>query len=332
MRRVLLFASVGLLGCLASPTLSGTAGAAIHHRAVHRSAAIGAKKSPVQVVPITGLGGYYSPPVNVDSIAAQWHVPTVAPSSPAGIALTWIGAQNGNATTFIQLGTTERAFGRGIAAGYEVFWSDYSVGDNPRYFGRVAGGDVLAASMQRVASGWQLLVRDETSGSVFAKTVAYDPRGNYNQGEWLQEDPAVEISTLVAARDISYPRTSRVGFEDVTVNGAVPDLRFADGQALSATGGVFLVPTRFTDDSFQMLPATGFTRRYLLDAAAFNSVEDAFAVESLTWASDKVETRVADVQRLITAYHRFDEAIERESWPVATRPAMLGLVRADAAD
>jgi len=56
-------------------------------------------------------------------------------------------------------------------------------------------------------------------------------------------------------RRSSYPRTPTIAFEDAKVNGTVPHLAFADGQALLATGDVFLVPTPFSGDGFQLLPA-----------------------------------------------------------------------------
>jgi hypothetical protein len=47
----------------------------------------------------------------------------------------------------------------------------------------------------------------------------------------------------------------------------------------------------------------------------------------LTWASDDIETRVADLQRMISACQVFDGAIERVAWPAATGPPMMLLAR-----
>lgn len=280
------------------------------------------RKIPVTVAPITGFGGYTSSG-NVDSIAAQWRVPTVSSGSPVGMAATWIGAQNTEGPGFIQVGTTETANRDGVA-GYEVFWSDDTLGYHPKYFGRSEGGDLLSVSMRRVSSGWKLAVHDETSGAFFAKTVGYDPGVRLVQGEWVQEDP---VSSDVTARDSPYPRTSTVGFEDVKLNGATPDLRLKDGQTLVTSDNEFLVPTPFSDDGFRLLPAQGFARQYLLDATPFNWAADAFNVEWSSWSSDKARTRLVYAQRLITALDNFAGAIKRGQWPATARSAMLRVVR-----
>jgi hypothetical protein len=281
-----------------------------------------AQASVEQTAPITGLGGY-TWPGSVDSIAAQWRVPTVASSSHPGLAATWIGAQNVNGPTpFIQLGTFQNTEG---GASCEVFWSDYSVGELPQYLGPCAGGDLLAASMARTASGWRLVARDETTNTTMTKTVEYDPGGSFTQGEWFQEDPP---TSSMPDQDGPYPRTSTVAFEQVKVNGTVPALALANGQALLATGDVFLVPTSFSNDGFELVPPKGFALRYLTAAARLDRVTSAYAVERLNWASKDHSTRVTDLQRLITAFHDFDRTIEQTQWRAVTRRAMLRLASA----
>lgn len=318
---------------VAGTLLFGVGGDPLAQASARVGALSSAGKGPsvAQAFPRTGLGGY-TWLGQVRSIAAQWQVPTVEASSPVGLAATWIGAQDANGLSpFIQIGTTESALGGGVSS-YGVFWSDYAVGDQPQYIGYVRGGDVLAMSMRRTASGWQLVAKDQTSHKTLAATVAYEPEATFDQGEWLQEDPPAGTGTgFIASRDASYPRTTTVRFEEVKVNGAVPDLVLADGQTLSATGDVFLVPTQFRGDSFQLLPAKGFARRYLLDAAPFDSANDVYQVERLTWASDDLETRVADLQHMISACQVFDRAVERVAWPAATRPPIMRLAQAVAA-
>ena len=282
-----------------------------------------AQASVEQKAPITGLGGY-TWPGSVDSIAAQWRVPTVASSSHSGLAATWIGAQNVNGPTpFIQLGTFQMV-SEG-AATCEVFWSDYSVDDQPQSLGSCAGGDVLAASMTRTASGWKLVARDETTNTTLTKTVAYDTGGSFSQGEWLQEDPP---TSSVPDQDGPYPRTSTVAFEQVKVNGTVPTLALANEQALLAADDVFLVPTSFSNDGFELVPAKGLALRYLTAAARLDRVTSAYAAERSKWASVNHRARVTDLQRVIAAIHHFDRSIEQTHWRPATRRAMLGLTRA----
>jgi hypothetical protein len=127
---------------------------------------------------------------------------------------------------------------------------------------------------------------------------------------------------------LAYPTTTVVQFTDVKVNGAVPSLPFANGQALSGFGGVYLVPTVFLDDGFSLPPAQGAARQYLVGAARYDAVIasiDADAGPSPTTPSDALRRR--EITRLVDAQRTFDSYLLAKSWPVAAQPDIHLFVR-----
>lgn len=199
-------------------------------------------------------------------------------SSRPGWAVTWIGAQShDDRGPFIQLGSysyllppsTGKADPADLGPFYGIFWSD-----TERHFQAVPivglkhAGDLIAFQMKRNASGWRLTVHNQTFGWTRSLEVHYGAEGLYNQGEWLQEDPA---SAMVTTTDVPFADTSVVSFDRLRLNGKSPKLKYADAQALSTLAGTYLVPTRIRNDGFSLEPATGPARQYLADAEALDS-------------------------------------------------------------
>lgn len=277
--------------------------------------------APVEIVPETGFGGYRWH-ARVREISASWQVPTISPQAGFATASTWIGAQSWNGgPPFIQLGTTEESLGRGEDL-YTVFWSDTTVGFHPLTLGVVKPGDELVARMTRIGVRWRLAVTDLTSTRTMATSITYGAGQSFTQGEWLQEDPT---DSTITGLDLPYPAMSTVTFGQVLVNDNVPRLGLADGQTLSATGDIYLVPTPLQSDSFSLPAATGPALRYLIDAGRLDRVISAFDVQLVTWSRQTASLRARDIERVVRSYRYFARALRAGDWPAAARTLLLRL-------
>jgi len=61
----------------------------------------------------------------------------------------------------------------------------------------------------------------------------------------------------------ALPVTTIVRFSDVKIDSRIPTLPYDNAQALPGFGGVFLVPTVFSDDAFALPSAQGAAKQYL---------------------------------------------------------------------
>jgi hypothetical protein len=201
-------------------------------------------------------------------------------------------------------------------ASYEGFWSDTAESFHPVTFGTLHAGDRVSVSMSRSRTGWELILRDPVRAVSESEDVAYDPHATYTQAEWLQEDPA---PSSVTAKDLPYPTMGVAVFTSVQVNGATPTLVADNAVTLSATGGVYLVPTRFLHTSFTFRRATGAARRYLADAFAVDTVQAQFDVELRTWSTLSAPTRRGDVHDLSVAEVAMVRTLLSQPWSPATQ-------------
>ncbi|MDA8295591.1 MAG: G1 family endopeptidase [Actinomycetota bacterium] len=279
--------------------------------------------APSEFYPATGFGGYRTT-AKVGAISARWTVPAIAPTSRAGFAATWIGAQGSpSAGPFVQVGTIE--FKQpGDAPMYLLFWSDVQAGFSAQPMGGVAPGDVVDVSMRRLASGgWRLVVRDETSGAVASKSLSYGKGGAFNQAEWLQEDPAPAQVTPV---DLPYPRLSTVTFSRLMVNGVPPALGRGDGQTLMTLHGGTFVPTAVSSDSFSLLRPTGVPARYLSYAGSLDRVLSTFEAALALWPRLPSALRAKVAGDLVRAYGRSRQRFAAFSWPSGAQRAIAALI------
>jgi hypothetical protein len=276
--------------------------------------------------PSTGFGGY-NWQGKVRQISAQWHVPTIAPTSPAGHASTWVGAQSADGSApFIQLGTTEDLFSSDSPE-YAGFWSDSHVGYHPQFIFNVKAGDLISSDMTRVPSGWQLVFDDETKNRSTTLTIHYGSTGTYNQGEWLQEDPT---SGLVSATDLPYPDMSLVTFDHLRVNGTSPSLTLlGGGQAMLASGGTFLVPSAVHDDAFSFSSPTGPAKSYLIAASALDRALSVFEVDQEQWSSLSTSRRTTAARTLRSAYETNAFELAFHPWPDNAKSDIKTLLRDD---
>ncbi len=152
-----------------------------------------------------------------DQVAGAWVQPSVAPSSGAQYADTWVGV-DGYDGKLLQIGTT--AWTRNGTVSYEawfVAWtgapSGMTVIDEP-----VAAGDHMKAAIDRVASGeWSAVLDDETAGWTWSTTVTYPADGS--TAEWIEEAPGTWTTTSHHQTLADY---GSVTFTTVRADGAAP--------------------------------------------------------------------------------------------------------------
>lgn len=281
-----------------------------------------APASPTQsVFPGTGFGGYRWSSGQVTQVSAQWRVPRILSTSPPGDASTWIGAQNQTGPPFIQLGTTENGIDLPTPR-YAAFWSDPDVDFHPQYFGTVEPGDLVSAELVRSTAGWKLTFRDITQTTTKSKTIRYGVDGSYDQSEWFQEDPS---PSNVTAKDLPYPETSPVQFEDLRVDGRTPALHLADGQVMLANGGISLAPSAEDNGSFSLEEPIGAAKDYLQAARNIDESISAFAVDSVRWKTLPKSERQSIARTMQRAYGDFSAAIAALSLSKASRQDALAL-------
>jgi hypothetical protein len=279
---------------------------------------------PIPSTPFTGFGGYNWPGTPT-TVSAQWVVPTIVSATPGVSASTWIAAQGETPNSFVQIGITEQRF-TSAPPQYEAFWSDASLRFQAQSIRAVDANDTIAASMTQTPAGWALTIADRTEGWSKAVPTQYEGTGRYDDAQWLQEDPPPSLDT---GEDLPYPTTTLVRFTGVKVNGGTPALSYDDAQALSGAGGVYLVPTVFSDDGFSLPPAQGTARQYLVDAARYDHVLAVVEAGAATAPRPFTNARRRrEVNQIIGAQETFDSALLHQSWPPSAEPAIRQFVRA----
>lgn len=269
--------------------------------------------------PATGFGGY-NWSGNVNEINAEWRIPTISPTSPVGIAATWIGAQNLRGKGFIQIGVNEVVVKEGQDE-YIGFWSDTAVGFKPQNIGVFFPGELVFASMKRDAHGWRisLAVKDFT----LTRNISYGIGDHFTTGEWIQENPA---PGNVASQDSPYPVMADVSFRDLKVDGKKPHLGLNDGLVLITSTGEIRVPTALRDDAFTFTPPRGVQLQYLEDARVLDAGTSAFQAEFANWQTTSARIRTIDVKTFIAALKMNITTFESQTWPALTRAPMSKLV------
>jgi hypothetical protein len=286
----------------------------------------GASSLPIPTTPFTGFGGYHVVEATT-SIGAHWVVPTIVGTRRQVSAATWIGAQSVTTDVFVQVGVAEQWSSKGPPV-YEAFWSDSPLQFVEQQIRAVKAGDTFAASMNQTSGGWVLDIGDLTQNWSQVVPTHYGGNAPFSQGEWLQEDPP---PSLHAGHDLLYPQTTVVQFTAMTIDGQIPSLPFADSQALSGFGGVYLVPTSFVNDGFSLPPAQGPARQYLGDAAAFDTSLETAANSLGQQRLLSVSGRRRLDAELITAFRTLTGDLTSQSWPATVVPDIGLLARYDGA-
>jgi hypothetical protein len=263
--------------------------------------------------PEYGFGGYSLSQLTSE-IGAQWRVPAIAPQSSEGNATTWIAVQN-EERQFIQLGTVENK-NDGVAM-YGIFWSDVAVGFHPQQLLEVNAGDLIRFKMVQVSRGWRLSFDDVTENTPETITVHYAQGSPFFLGQWIQEDPT--IGGL--SRHLPYPSIAPTTFEDMTLNKSKPSFDVGESQALSTADGVYMVPSKATNDEFTFNEATGPARQYLQDVFAFNASLYPFQVDLFYNRSPSRDVR----RQMVSALATLRANIVTQTWPAS----MARAVKAD---
>jgi hypothetical protein len=260
--------------------------------------------------PEYGFGGYTLDRLTSE-IGAQWRVPAIATESSEGNATTWIAVQN-EERQFIQLGTVENK-NNGVAM-YGIFWSDVTVGFHPQQLLEVNAGDLIRFKMVQVPRGWRLSFDDLTDNTPETITVPYAAGSSFSSGQWIQEDPTIGgLST-----HLPYPSIAPTTFEDMTLNTSKPSFDFAESQALSTVGGVYMVPSKVTGDRFTFTEATGPARQYLGDVFAFDAALYPFQVDLFYNRSPSRDVRRQMVSTLAT----LQSNLTTQTWPASMARAV----------
>ena len=313
-------------GALLTALLCLAAGAVALSLAVPAGTNAGASNIPIPTTPFTGFGGYNWFGTTT-SISGQWVVPTILNGKGGMSASTWIGAQSASDNAFVQIGTIEDRFAAGPPQ-YEAFWSDTALRFEAQPIRAVRAKDSVSASMVELSTGWVLHIADLTENWTQNIRTTFADHTHFAEGQWLQEDPPPSLNS---ALDLPYPVTTLVQFTDVEVDGHIPTLPYDNAQALSGNGGVFLVPTVFTDDGFALPPAQGAAKQYLGDAARFDTrlyqLDIALAADHSSLSDGQRRHELAQVVNVVSG---FNTDVLHQSWPASAETDIQQLVRAGA--
>lgn len=256
--------------------------------------------------PDYSFGGYLSYQT-IKQISAEWRVPEISVKSPEGLASTWVGAQGG-ANAFIQLGTTEDKFSATGPSQYVAFWSDPKKGFHPQTLLTIHANDLVRATMRRTAHGWRLSFSDLTANTTAPTFSTYVNDDHFNEGEFLQEDPAYSLPSAV---NESYPEMAGVTFSDLRVNRAMPRLPYDQAQSLQTLQGAFFVPTHVVHDSFSLIPAQGAALQLLSDLHLYQSA----LVQFYEYPRKKLVDVYPYAASLNGSIHVLTEQLTSQRWP-----------------
>jgi hypothetical protein len=228
------------------------------------------------------------------------------------------------------LGSTEYVVknhaARSLKASYRLFWSDPAQAYRAVNIATLKHpGDLIMFEMIKNAGGWNLVVKDRSSGWTRSTDVHYEATETYTTSNWAQEDPA--SGGTVTSTDVPYADTSTVTLQHLRIDGHVPHLTLKDAAALSTPNGTYLVPTPVRDDEFSMVPAKGVARQYLADAELLNTstlrVEQ--VLEGLTQPSATFErSLIVDEAK---ALGRFADQNKPQRYPPSDRALVLRVAR-----
>jgi hypothetical protein len=191
---------------------------------------------------------------DVHRLGAVLIVPTIRPTSPAGVAGGWIGAEaNFNQQTllapFFQIGVNEisaRSPEGELTTKYYVFWSSTRVGFHPKFVFTVHPGDHVRLSMVLGGGRWRMVARDQTTQRSHTISVR-SGHESFSVSQWAQEDVAQDSS----GSESPYPVLGPVKFSHLSVDSATPTKDSLQRTWMSTDRGTF-GPTPVSKGSFVM--------------------------------------------------------------------------------
>jgi hypothetical protein len=198
--------------------------------------------SAAQTQQSTNWSGYISTGATFGGVSAEWTVPTVTASGPAGYSSTWIGIDGtgSNDPALIQTGTEQDT-----AGGQTSYYAWYELLPAPeQVIGGVEPGDVMKASITEPSPGtWTIDIADLTSNQSATGSGSYDSPGD--SAEWIEEAPTGESGDVEPLADFQT-----VTFTDMTVQGAtLADTTLTPVQLVNQSGTIIAYPGPVEDNS-----------------------------------------------------------------------------------
>ncbi len=160
--------------------------------------------------------GYAETGSGYTSIAGDWTVPTSKGKGGNKYQAEWLGIDGDGNQHLIQTGT--QVDESGGSASYGAWWEILPAAETP-INEPVSPGDQIEASIVKQSSGKWLITLEDVGRWTFTITKSYSGPGA--SAEWIVEAP--EVGGSIA----SMNHTSKVTFDDLTVNGANPELVYA---------------------------------------------------------------------------------------------------------
>lgn len=221
--------------------------------------------------------GYVAKGAIYTGVSGTWVVPTVADPSVGSADATWVGIGGVASSDLIQAGTEAVPTTAGTIQ-YQA-WYELLPGDSHAVASlAVSPGDQVSVSIAQQAPGqWLIDMRDDTTGSSFEKSVAYD--SSLSSAEWIEEMPvalgglplgldkfgAVDFTGATAIADGASVSIAGAGATPLTMNNsagvatAVPSALGSDNESFSVSR---------TDSDSSPLAVTRFGTVRQIDAAA----------------------------------------------------------------
>ena len=230
----------------------------------------GTKNHPTGAQQSSNWSGYgiAGAPGGFTAVQGSWVVPAIASSNKQTASATWAGIGGGCADppsctvideTLIQAGT--EADNSNGSRQYSAWWEAIP-GPSVQVMGGplnkekfdVLPGDSITVTISSDLAVWTIDIVDTRSGSThwnFSTTVPYVAAGL--TAEWIEESP-LSVGSGGAGQS-ALSNFGRVDFDQLTVNGANPNLVAADAITLvDSNGNVIAQPSapRSTGDSFSV--------------------------------------------------------------------------------
>jgi hypothetical protein len=269
----------------------------------------------------------------VHRLGAVLIVPTIRPTSPAGVAGGWIGAEaNFNQKTllapFFQIGVNEisgRSPDGELTTRYYVFWSSTKVGFHPKYVFTVRPGDHVRLSMALGGGHWRMVASDETTGRSHTIRVR-SGHESFSVAQWAQEDVAKDS----AGSESPYPILGPVAFSHLSVDSQTPTRDSLQRTWMSTDRGTF-GPTPLSKGAFVMkeehLSAADIRYQRIAFALNVRSIQFGRLLQKATQKNTSPALRAA-ARGFAAALERNADAFRNFTWPRDVRALVKKLVAA----
>jgi hypothetical protein len=185
-------------------------------------------------------GGTYS------SVGASWQVPAIRFGVQGHVTSTsaeWIGIGGVVTAPIVQVGTVHQVDASGFVTD-EAFYELFPAGAITIDAEPVRPGDVITASVScasncepsHAGQTWTLSLQDVTQNWTWSKVFSFV--SDMSSVEAIEED-----STLTGRTRFPLPNFGTVIFQNMTINGASPNLRRSEKVFMRATGGGTSIPS-----------------------------------------------------------------------------------------